>query len=161
MSDLLRRGDLGRAVGRVRSGGMERNTAALVELTQLVERRTKDNLNLRSHSRRTPTNATPGGPPSKVTGDLMRGITHTPPQPSRGGITTRVGPASNIPHSHPSPARGGRTHARGSSVGVIGRALETGMRNGKRFPFLVPALRSVSGERGAIWRRHFTGGWGR
>lgn len=58
-------------------------------------RTTTARLNLYSHAPGTPTPSPPGGPPARVSGDLMRSIRQEPTvRRQRGVYSTRVGPTA-------------------------------------------------------------------
>jgi hypothetical protein len=109
-------------------------TLRLAEATEGVA---KHKLNERSHAYGTPTPATQGGPPAKISGDLMRSVTHEPTGPSEA---VRVGP-SDVPHRRYPP----KTQSRGGTLkptagsGAIGRYLEEDLG----YPWLEPSADEV------------------
>lgn len=111
----------------------------LHRLGMAIEARAKEDLNANTHSRGTTTPASPGGPPAKISGDLMRSITTTDPTGVAGRIEVRVGPAST-PHS-------GST----ATSGRIGRALEADGKGSNRYPFMRPAAQAVAPTGGRIF----------
>lgn len=126
--------------------------AALTSLALAVEREAKANLGRSSHPYGTRTPATPGGPPSLISGTLRRSVTHTRPTVTAAGAEVRVGVAAGF---YPRYGRGKRT-----SSSRYGLYLETGLRGGQTYPFLRPAFRKVaaSGDVGrfvaAEWHHH-------
>jgi hypothetical protein len=126
--------------------------AALTSLALAIEREAKQSLAQHTHTYGTRTSASSGGPPALVSGTLRRSITHTRPATSAAGVEVRVGVGAGF--YPPYPATGTRT-----SSSKYGYYLETGLRNGVKYPFLHPAFRKVvdSGDVGrfvaAEWRR--------
>jgi len=123
--------------------------AALTALALAVERRAKQDLALTTHTRKTPTPASPGGPPALVSGTLRRSVTHTRPTVLPGMVEVRVGTATGFYPPY------GKKRTPSSKYGFY---LETGLRNGDTYPWLRPAFQAVvaSGDVGryvaAQWR---------
>jgi hypothetical protein len=138
---------------RLADRGVATGMAAMTSLALAVERRAKDNLAKSRHRRGMPTAARPGGPPALVSGTLRRSVTHGPPKVGPGEVTVRVGLGAGF--YPPYPAGGKRTMS-----SKYGYYLETGLRNGAKYPFLHPAFLMVarSGDVGrfvvAAWRQH-------
>lgn len=149
---MLVQGSLTKALVSVTLHGLERSGVALEAIALAIENEAKRNASNGSHRWGTPTPASPGSGPAVITGDLRRAITHTRPTVSGTGFECRVGPA-DVPHSRGAARRikaTGRVRARrggrssSATSGQIGRYLETGLRNGARYPFLEPAFRKVA-----------------
>jgi hypothetical protein len=107
---------------------------ALLPVALAIETEAKNNASQGSHAYGTPTPASPGGGPARISGTLVRSITHTEPRPTlTGGVEIRVGPAGGLysPHNRHTPS---------SRYGLY---LETGLRNGSVYPFLGPAFHKV------------------
>lgn len=127
--------------------------AALVSMALAIERRAKQNLNQSTHPYGTRSPAAAGGPPALVSGTLRRSVTHNPPTEAGGVWEVKVGLANNF--YPPYPRHGKRTRS-----SLYGFYLETGLRNGTRYPFLVPAFRAVVAEqRGARLGALIEAGW--
>jgi hypothetical protein len=107
---------------------------ALEPVALAIETEAKKNASQGAHAYGTPTPAKPGSGPARISGTLVRSITHSPPKPSaKGGVEIRVGPEGGLysPHNRHTPS---------SKYGLY---LETGLRNGSRYPFLGPAFHRV------------------
>lgn len=101
-------------------------------LGKLVAERARENLDQTSHAYGTPSPASPGGPPSRISGTLRDAVDCTEPHLRIGGWEVRVGVVSGRTPPH------GRTPAE-----VYGRILERGeTRSGDAFPWLQPAFDS-------------------
>lgn len=145
-----RPGVLERVLVGVAADGNVRMGAALAELAQVAETRTKQALTIRSHPYRTVTPASPGGPPALVSGTLRRSVTHTRVSVEVTGWFTKVGTGAGF-----YPPYGGRRRTSSSKYGFY---LETGLRNGATYPFLVPNVRDAVLFAGpVIWRAHMRG----
>lgn len=126
--------------------------AALEPVALAVETEAKRNASQGEHAYGTPTPARPGSGPARISGTLVRSITHDSPRPSGvGAVSIRVGPAGGLfsPHNRRTPS---------SRYGLY---LETGLRNGSTYPFLKPALRKVGPPTArAAFAAVFNAGWG-
>jgi len=109
---------------------------ALTPVALAVETEAKRNASQGSHAYGTPTPATRGSGPARISGTLVRSITHSNPMPTTtGGVAIRVGPEAGLysPHNRRTPS---------SRYGMY---LEMGMlRNGAAYPFLGPAFHKVA-----------------
>lgn len=115
--------------------GVEAEARAAIALTPLalvVERQAKINASNGQHAygTRTPSSGDPTGP-ARISGTLVRAITHSEPQNTGFGWEVLVGMAPGL---YP-------FYNRRTSASQYAYYLEvTGVRNGRRFPFLEPAL---------------------
>lgn len=114
------RGALTGAVDSVRRDGLRALAMTLTAVTLVAERQAKINASTGTHRRGEPHVPGTGPGPNRVTGNLVRSITHTPLIISGPDLLRRVGTASTAPY---------------------GEWLETGLRNGATYPFLADALR--------------------
>lgn len=139
-----------------------RGRTAVEALAIIIETQAKMNASTGSHRYGTPTPARPGSGPAIVSGALRRSITHTPAVLAGGTWTSTVGLAAGVFHPHPPHSRGGKRHStRGPTpVSKVGYYLETGLRNGTTYPFLVPAFRfGVTVAAPNIYRSIFGAAW--
>lgn len=102
-----------------------------------------------SHPYRTKTPAHPGTGPATISGALVSSVTFTPPLPIGSGWECRIGPRSGVYPSYSS-----RTPA--SKYGFY---LETGLRNGTRYPWLEPASRIGHIVSAPLFQRAFSSPW--
>jgi hypothetical protein len=125
---------------------------ALEPVAREVEREAKKNASNGSHTRRTPTPARPGQGPAQISGTLVRSITHSTPSPTiGGGWEIRIGPTGGMfaPYNSRTPS---------SKYGLY---LETGLRNGAKYPFLLPAFHKVAEiSVHTLFAEVFNSGWG-
>ncbi|MDB4873215.1 MAG: hypothetical protein JWL97_4219 [Gemmatimonadales bacterium] len=129
----------------------EHTRRALTATALAVERETKTNLGRGgTHKYGTPTPARPGGPPAIISGTLRRSVTHTPVVRGMTGWETRVGVASGV---YPPYGRKKTASSR------YGWALETGLRNGAKYPFLLPAMQLIVPQVRGITAAYFKGPW--
>ena len=106
--------------------------AALTPIALMVERQAKVNASNGEHpyGTRTPSSGDPTGP-ARVSGTLVRSITHSEPQHNGTGWEVLVGMAAGL---YP-------WYDRKTSASEYAYYLEvTGVRGGRRYPFLEPAL---------------------
>jgi hypothetical protein len=139
---------------------LDRGRRALEPLAIVIENQAKTNASNGSHPYGTKTPASPGTGPAIVSGSLRRAVTHTAPVASGGGWTATVGIAGGVypPRRPSSGKRGGRGKA--TPVSKYAEFLETGLRNGERYPFLLPAFHfGVTIAAPTIYRTAFGTGW--
>jgi hypothetical protein len=105
-----------------------------------------------THRYGTPTPASPGGPPALISGTLRRSVTHSPVVKGAFGWETRVGLAAGF--YPPYPKNGNRTQS-----SRYGLALETGLRNGAKYPWLLPAFHAVVPQMRGINAKFLDHGW--
>jgi hypothetical protein len=116
--------------------GLEAHAAvaeAMVPLALAVERQAKINASSGEHALRTKTPAHPGSGPARISGTLVRSITHSEAKPTAGGWEIKVGTASGL-YSY---------YNRRTPSSKYGYYLETGLRNGTKYPWLGPAVHMV------------------
>lgn len=108
--------------------------AGLEPLATAVERQAKINASTGQHRRNTPTPAHPGAGPARISGTLVRSITHSRPERTADRWECKIGTATGLyaPYNRRTPAN------------RYGYYLEHGLRNGARYPFLQPAAHMVA-----------------
>jgi hypothetical protein len=124
---------------------------ALERVAIKVETEAKTNASRGEHPVRTKTPARPGSGPARISGTLVRSITHSTPKPNGAGWECRVGVAGGMyaPYN------------RRTTSGKYGYYLETGIRNGAVYPFLGPAFHNTARETAEItFAALFSVGWG-
>jgi hypothetical protein len=110
--------------------GLEAEKRAAVALTQValaIERQAKINASNGAHPFGTPTPATRGSGPARISGTLVRSITHTRVRPTGGGWECQVGTAQGMFPPY------GKNRTPSSLYGLY---LETELD----YPFLEPAF---------------------
>jgi hypothetical protein len=109
--------------------------AALEPVALAVEREAKLNASHGEHPRGTPTPAAQGSGPARVSGTLVRSITHSPVAHDGTGWETRVGTSAGLyaPYNRRTPS---------SLYGYYLEVSGAG-RSHARYPFLLPAFDSV------------------
>lgn len=139
MATELRPGVMTAVFSRLAVEGNLRTRLALEPLALLIEKQAKINASSGSHPYGTPTPATPGTGPAIISGTLRRAITHSPIKAiAEGGWETRVGTGIGA-----FPPYGGPGRQPANKYGYI---LEvTGLRNGDKYPFLIPAFKFAMG----------------
>lgn len=151
MAVELRPGMFARLFAEVTAEGQARARQALTMAALAVERAAKEEVvKGGTHTRKTRTPATPGGPPALISGTLRRSITHTPLIPDGFGWMTKVGPAAGFYPPY------GKTRTASSQYG---KYLETGLKNGATYPWLLPAYRRVLPTIAGIHAQLFRGNW--
>jgi hypothetical protein len=121
---------IARVMAKVVAEAGVRAKAAMTTTALAIERQAKVNASNGQHKRGTRTPARPGSGPARISGTLVRSITHSEIMVISGGWQMRVGLAGGLYPSY------GRT-----ASSKYGEYLETGKtRNGKAFPFLKPAV---------------------
>ena len=118
----------------------------LTLIATAIEKQAKINASVGAHRYGTPTPARPGTGPAVISGNLRRSLTHEPIRTlGPGHWTTRVGTATGF-----YPSYGGHSRTPANKYGFY---LERGLRNGAKYPFLVPAFNHVTGiGMGAMFR---------
>lgn len=149
-------GDFIRLFTKVGAVAEENTRAALEAAARAIEREAKLNVGKGgTHKYGTRTPATPGGPPALISGTLRRSTTHMPVRRVSLGVwETRVGVAAGV---YPPYPRSGRR----SPSSKYGEALETGLRNGATYPWLMPAAKTVIPRMSGITAEFFKGPWPR
>lgn len=131
---------------------LEVRAAAGLEATgKLVEDRTRAAITAQSHAYRTPTPASRGGPPARISGTLAASLSHSKPAAGGvGGLVMRVG---TVPGRFPPYGRG-RTPS--SLYGLYLEKLGAGV-NHVTYPFLKPTYERVKPEIAGVIRAAFAG----
>ena len=127
---------------------------ALTSLALVVEKQAKINASSGAHKYGTPTPARPGTGPAVISGTLRRAITHTPVKSTGSEFFCYVGMAVG---SYPKyPGITSRTPANKYAMYLE----KTGLRNGMRYPFLIPAFKFAMGVPARlIYQEAFGRGW--
>ncbi|TQF04756.1 hypothetical protein E6W39_24185 [Kitasatospora acidiphila] len=116
---------------RVQRQGITAARAGLIATADAMVKQAKTNASTGRHAWGTPTPATPGTGPAVISGTLRRSIIREAVKRSADGWETKVGlrPDQLPPYNSRTPS---------SRYGLY---LETGLKNGARYPFLEPASR--------------------
>jgi hypothetical protein len=139
MARELEPGDFTVTFDLFRSAGVRNAGKALTALAYVVEKQAKINASVGSHKYGTPTPARPGTGPAVISGNLRRSITHDRvSRDATGNWITKVGPAVGFFPPYPYHSRTGGAPRR-TSADKYGFYLETGLRNGSKYPWLKPA----------------------
>ncbi|HEY0419978.1 MAG TPA: hypothetical protein VGC80_10715, partial [Acetobacteraceae bacterium] len=113
-----------------------------------IEKQAKINASNGSHRYWTPTPATPGLGPARISGTLVRSITHTNPMPTATfGWEMKIGLAAGM---YPTYRGRGRTFTSKTPSSQYGKYLEEGLPNGARYPFLSTAASFGIGHVAAV-----------
>lgn len=149
----LRTGTFEKIMTEIEAGGRVRARMALLELALVVEKQAKINARSGSHKYGTPTPARPGTGPAVISGNLRRSITHEPIVRTGNDYSIKVGTAIGFyPHYGGAASR--------TPANKYGYYLETGLRNGTTYPFLMPAFKFAVGVPAQlIYNRVFGTGW--
>lgn len=147
MQGELRPGVIGELMTRWQAEGQVRARLGLNALGLAVEKQAKINASTGSHRYGTPTPATPGTGPSRISGTLIRSITHTTPLPMAFGWEMKVGLAAGM-YPRYKGKRGAFTSKTSSSK--YGKYLEQGLRSGATYPFLSTAASFGVGHVAAV-----------
>lgn len=138
---------------RIAGQADSRRRIAIGAIADAVVRAAKEDLALNTHTYKTKTTATPGGPPALVSGNLRRSVVRTPVTLGSLGWETTVGVAAGF-----YPLYGDKRGKTPSSK--YGLYLETGLRNGSKYPWLLPAYERVRDSIApGIVATVFTAGW--
>lgn len=154
MERELAPGLLGAVFTRIATESQLRTRVALAPIADLIVKQARINASVGKHAYGTKTPAWPGTGPAQISGTLYRSITRTAVTWSAIGWEVRVGIAAGQ-----YPAYRGRQSKTPSSK--YGLYLETGLRNGTKYPFLEPAfLFVVNGPARWIYDEMYgAGGW--
>lgn len=151
MAVELRPGVLGALMVRINAQSEERAAIALGKVAGVIEARAKHNIGSSgTHRYGTKSPASPGGPPALISGTLRRSVTHSVPARTADGWECKVGTATGL-----YPPYGSRR----TPSSRYGFYLETGLRNGTRFPWLLPAFRDQIGAVEGAFMAGFRGPW--
>jgi len=146
---------IARAIEKIAAEAALRGKAAMTVVALAVEKQAKINASNGEHPRGTRTPASPGSGPARISGTLVRSITHTEATVFEGGgWEIRVGLAGGL-----YPTYGGKQQRTASSK--YGEYLEKGMlRNGNAYPFLGPAVTFASKVVAyTAFKAAFSAGW--
>jgi hypothetical protein len=123
---------IARAMAKVVAETAVRAKAAMTTVALSIERQAKINASTGEHRRGTRTPARPGTGPARISGTLVRSITHSEVMATAGGWEIRVGLAGGL---YPWYGKGRTPSSK------YGEYLEKGMlRGGAAYPFLGPAV---------------------
>ncbi len=126
----LRPGVFAAGFARLDAEGLIKGRLGLEELAKAVEKQARINASNGQHAYGTPTPASPGAGPAVISGNLKRSVDHSAIANDGKGWMTKVGPAVGFtpPYGrNPTPAD------------RYGYYLETGLKNGTKYPWLKPA----------------------
>lgn len=129
--------------------GVARGPIALEALADAILKQAKTNASNGSHDWGTPTPARPGEGPAKISGTLVKSLDRTPISRTATGSEVRIGtrPGMVPPYSRTPSSK-------------YGSYLETGLRNGARYPFLTTAFTfGVRVIAPALYRKAYGEGW--
>jgi len=159
MAQLLRPGVFTELFGKMAVQAQSRTPMALDIVALAAEKQAKINASTGSHPYGTPTPASLGTGPAQISGTLVRSIPHTTPVPFGMGWSAKVGTAAGMYPVYRTMA-GGVVKSRTPSS-KYGYYLETGLRNGTRYPFLEYAagfaMRQVAAM---VFKEWFSLPWG-
>lgn len=152
MARELRPGVFTEIFAKVAAETEAKTKRALTATGLAIEREAKLNVGRGgTHKYGTPTPASPGGPPALISGTLRRSVTHTPVTRGSGGWSMKIGTAVGV---YPPYGKGKRT-----ASSRYGYFLETGVRNGAMYPWLLPAANKAKSEVTGITFKFFKGPW--
>jgi hypothetical protein len=139
MSGELRPGVFTALFSRIAVEAQGKAAAALAVIGTGVERQAKINASTGSHPYGTPSPARPGTGPARISGTLVRSITHTDPVLDAFGWSMKVGTAAGLYPTYRTLS--GATFTSKVPSSKYGYYLEVkGTRNGARYPFMQPAV---------------------
>lgn len=162
MPEELKPGVFTVAFARLSADGVRATGKALTALALVTEKQAKINVSTGSHRYGTPTPARPGAGPAIISGNLRRSITHDRVALGADGVwATKVGPAIGFFPPYPLHGRNGGAPRR-TSADRYGFFLETGLRNGAKYPWLKPAAEFAGRTAAPVVIAAFAAGtWGR
>lgn len=109
-----------------------RSHAVVTQIGDAMDRQARTNASVGQHAYGTPTPATPGTGPSRISNTLVSSIGRSQVEPLGTGWQCKVG---TVPGQIPWYSD------RGVASSRYGRFLEFGLRNGTKYPWLLPAFR--------------------
>jgi hypothetical protein len=131
--------------------GTTRVPIALEPLATAIVRQAKTNASNGSHQYGTPTPAQPGEGPARISGTLRKSIDRSKVERTATGAEVKIGLVPNQV-----PPRGGTASSK------YGLYLETGLKNGAKYPFLLPAFQfGVRTIAPVLYRKAYGEGWKR
>jgi hypothetical protein len=136
-------------------GSVIRTPIALADLADVIVRQARVNASNGQHEYGTPTPAQPGEGPARISGTLWGSLTRTDVKRTPFGAEVRVGTApGKVP-----PYAKGKSRTPSSKYGYY---LETGLRNGSKYPFLTTAFHfGVTVAAPSIYKKAYGNGWKR
>lgn len=152
MQGELRPGVLRELFTRLADEAEVKARIALEAVGLAIEKQAKINASAGSHRYGTPTPASRGSGPARISGTLVRSITHTPLIPTGFGWEMRVGLAGGLYPTYRSK-RGGHTSKTPSSL--YGMYLEKDLG----YPFLGPAVTFGTSHVAAVVFREVFATW--
>lgn len=138
---------LRRVLAQVNSAGVRASRRGLADLGDAMAKQARTNASTGRHAYGTPTPARPGTGPAVISGTLKKSIIRTAVVRNPAGWQAKVGLR---PGSPPSYRKNG-----GWGPSKYGHALETGLKNGARYPFLTPATRMAALQAAVVFGRTF------
>jgi len=129
-----------------------KGSRALKSIALIAEAQAKRNASTGAHKYGTPTPARPGTGPARISGNLVRSITHSDVTLTGFGMMeVKVGTGVGFVPTY------GKSRTPANKYGYY---LETGLRNGSTYPFLKPAvLFACSFPADGIFRAAFGTAW--
>lgn len=153
MATEVRAGTFAKIMTEIEVGTRVRCRVALMQLALVVEKQAKINARVGSHKYGTPTPARPGTGPSTISGNLRRSITHSAITRTGDSYSILVGTAVGF---FPNYGNG----ASRTPANKYGYYLEKGLKNGSKYPFLIPAFKFAIGVPAQlIYQDAFGSGW--
>jgi hypothetical protein len=140
-------GALNKILAGINQQGRAAARTGLTGLADALVKQAKSNASSGRHAYGTPTPARPGTGPAVISGTLRASIDRTAVTLNAAGWEAKVG---LVPGRTP-PYRKGRS-ATSSKYGLF---LETGLRNGAKYPFLQPATRMAHIQADVAFKRAF------
>lgn len=132
-------------LSRIESQAIRASRTGLLGVADAMVKQAKTNASNGRHAWGTPTPASPGRGPAVISGTLRNSVIRTAVVRDAAGWSTKVGlkPGQFPPYSSRTPS---------SRYGYF---LETGLRNGARYPFLGPATQMAAIQAAVLFGRAF------
>lgn len=138
---------LNRILAHINQQGRAASRTGLTSLADALVKQARTNASSGRHAYGTPTPARPGTGPAVISGTLRNSIDRTAVKLNAAGWEAKVG---LVPGRTPSYRKG-----RGATSSKYGLFLETGLRNGAKYPFLQPATRMAHIQAGVVFKNAF------